>query len=220
MLKKIYYWFHDRFSKAEERGEYSSGYWLNIVRENALNLCEFSKGILLELGCGEGLFLNKLAQKNKNIEIFGVDIWRKIILKAKHRLQENKIKNINLVQADSCCISFKDNSFDTVVCINVLYNLPSEEIFYTSLREIIRVCKVGGKIIFDVRNRLNPFLYFKYRFAELYDGTVKRHPLRTYRLNKIILFLKKHNIEIIGKINLGFPQNNFSPIFIIEARKE
>ena len=220
MIKKFYYWFHNKFSRPEERGEYSSGYWLNIVRMNALDLCRFRRGRLLEVGCGEGLFLNKLAQQNKNLEIFGLDIWRVSILKAKDRFQENKIKKINLIQADSYNITFRDNSFDTVVCINVLYNLPSEEIFYMSLKEMTRVCKIGGRVIFEIRNRQNPFLCLKYKFAGFYDETVKKHPLRTYRLDKVILFLESMNMEIVKRINIGFPYNKFPPIFIIEAEKK
>jgi len=218
MLEKFYYWLHRITSKTEERGEISSGYWMNISRTKVLNLCEFLDGKLLEVGCGEGLFLNKLAQKNKKLAIFGIDICREIILKARDRFQVNKTKNINLTQADSCNIPFRDNFFETVVCVNTLYNLPTDKIFYISLKEIIRVCKRGGRIIFDIRNKQNPFLYFKYRFAGVYDKTVK-HPLRTHSLNKVILFLKKHNAEIIKIINIGFPRNIFSPIFIIEAER-
>lgn len=207
-------------SRPEERGEYSSGHWQEMVRAKALELCRRDEGNVLEVGCGEGLFLAKLAQEKRDLDIYGVDIWKDILDKAKKKFEENNITNVKLHHCDASSLIFENNFFDVVVCINVFFNLPSEGIFYKSLQEISRVCKSGGKIIFDIRNSMNPFLWVKYKLAKYYDETVKDLPLKTYRLKKVTLTLKQHNFEIINKIYIGFPHSLFAPIIIIEARKK
>lgn len=219
MLKTLYYRLHKRISRRGERGEYSSGYWQNIIRDRALEMCRGREGNFLEVGCGEGLFLVRLANGNQFLSISGVDIWRDILLKAEMRMEKDNIKNVKLVNARGSKLPFKSNYFDAVICINVFFNLPSERMVFATLEEIIRVCKKGGEIIFDIRNSLNPLLFFKYKLARYYDETVRALPLKTYRITRLIPFLKGHGLEIVNKIYTGFPYNRFAPIIILKARK-
>ena len=219
MIKKIYYWLHKRISRPEERGEYSSGHWQQVVRAEAFELCTRDEGNVLEVGCGEGLFLAKLAKEKRDLDIHGVDIWKDILDKAKNRFEENNITNVKLHHCDASSLVFENNFFDVVVCINVFFNLPSKEMFHRSLQETSRVCKSGGKIILDIRNSMNPFLWVKYRLAKYYDETVKDLPLKMYRLKNVTSLLEQHNCEIVNKVYVGFPRGAFAPVIIIEARK-
>lgn len=220
MIKELYYWFHKKTSKPEERGEYSAGRWQDIVRKQALTLCKEKKGRLLEAGCGEGLFLVPLAKYNKELKLYGIDVWVDILKKAKKRFKEKDLRYIQISQADAKKLPFKDGLFDTVMCINVIFNLKSWSATWRVLHEMIRVCKKGGTIIFDIRNTLNFMLYLKYKLARYYDETVKGLPLKTYALPKITATLRKHNFEVIKRVPVGFPHNMFSPILILEARRK
>ncbi|MFH1768716.1 MAG: class I SAM-dependent methyltransferase [Candidatus Omnitrophota bacterium] len=220
MLEKVYYWLHNRFSKPQERGEYSAGCWHVQVRRRVLELCGEVQGRLLEVGCGEGLFLEEALKTVPAKEIFGVDIWQDILQRAKTRLRRDDKVNVLLSQADAASLPFKDNSLDCVVCVNVFLNLPSGKMVKEVLREISRVTKKQGKAIFDIRNRDNPFLYFKYKFAPLYDATVKSLPLKTYRFDKIIAYLEEAGLKFNKRLNVGFPDNRYAPIFVIEAVKQ
>jgi ubiquinone/menaquinone biosynthesis C-methylase UbiE len=106
-----------------------------------------------------------------------------------------------------------------VVCINVFFNLPSEQKLNESLQEISRVCKSGGKIILDIRNSMNPLLWVKYKLAKYYDETVRDLPLKTYRLKKVASFLKQHGFEIVNRRYIGFPRGVFAPVIVVEARR-
>lgn len=64
MIAKLYNWFHRFASVPSERGEYSSGYWSELVRRQVTEMSSLDKGRYLEIGCGEGLFLKQFAQKN------------------------------------------------------------------------------------------------------------------------------------------------------------
>ncbi|MBU0633431.1 MAG: class I SAM-dependent methyltransferase [Candidatus Omnitrophica bacterium] len=220
MLEKIYYWLHNRFSKPQERGEYSAGRWQEQARRRVLELCGEVQGRLLEVGCGEGLFLEEALKKVPAKEIFGIDIWQDILERAKARLRRDDKANILLSQADGTSLPFKDNSLDCVVCVNVFFNLPDLNALRRVLGEITRVCRSGGKVIFDIRNRDNPFLYFKYKFAPLYDATVKNLPLKTYRFARVREYLEEAGLKFNKRLNVGFPNNRFAPVFVIEAVKQ
>lgn len=219
MIKKIYYWFHKIISRPEERGEYSSGYWQDIVRRNALGLFDGGWKNVLEVGCGEGLFLTELASSRKDVYFCGVDNWKDILKKAEARINKKGIKNIELYEADAASLPFEDSYFDAVYCINVIFNLKSLDTVEKTIDEMARVCKIGGKIIFDIRNSANPFLYLKYRLAPLYDETVKNLPLVTYKEKDILPILDGSGLKISRKLYIGSLVKKIAPLIILEAVK-
>ncbi len=219
MLSALYRWLHKKLSKPEERGEYSAGVWQNTVREQVLSLCAKSSGRILEVGCGEGLFLSKLAAEKKYAGIAGVDIWYDILEKANRRLAGKDAPGMLLTQADAVRLPFQADVFDTVVCINVFFNLASEETVAASIKEVSRVCKSGGVFVFDIRNRRNPLLYWKYKWAKYYDATVANLPLRTYDRKTMRAYLQRYGFVCEEERAIGFPHNAWSPIFVMQARK-
>ncbi len=222
MLTKIYYWFHRLISKPQERGEYSSGYWLDKVRKEILILCRGVQGRVLEIGCGEGLFLKQLAEENPGLEIWGIDNERARLSNLEKETQKKNIKNIRLRCEDATNLSFEDEYFERVVCINVFYNMESVEVVRKTLEQMKRVGKKSGRLLFDFRNSLNPFLVLKYRFAKYYDDTVRARnlPLKTYRLKEIKAILNDLSLKIVEKRFVGFPLGLFAPVVIIEAKKD
>jgi len=220
MLKKAYVWFHRVTSRSDERGEYSSGVWQDQVRTRALELCRAQAGSVLEVGCGEGLFLTQLAAGNSNARIAGIDISKRLLDKAHDRLIKNGMHNVVLSHADGTLLPFKESSFDAVVCINVIFNLPSRDIVRKVFQEIARVSKKDGKIIFDFRNKRNPLLSLKYKFAPYYDQTVKDLPLKTYCLRDMRLLLDEAGFAVTRILYVGFFIKPISPLIMIEAKKK
>jgi ubiquinone/menaquinone biosynthesis C-methylase UbiE len=197
-------------TKREEVGEYSSGYWPNKIREKVLKIIS-KKGKILEVGCGEGLFLDVLSKVSPDLEIVGVDNWDEILNKTKERLKERK--NVSLIKADGTNLPFEDNTFDTVVCVNVLLNISDFETVSRILKEMLRVCKLDGKIFFDIRNKRSPIFKIQYKFVKYYDPDIKV-PLNTYNIEDFNEIVNIKNLHYIG-----FPKNKFAPIIIVEAMK-
>ncbi|MBU1086349.1 MAG: class I SAM-dependent methyltransferase [Candidatus Omnitrophica bacterium] len=219
MLDKLYFWIHRKLSRPDEQGEYSAGVWQNAVRDKVMALSADAAGKVLEVGCGEGLLLLKLAGLKPKLDIYGIDIWNDILVRAQIKLDKNNIQNVKLTQADAAKLPFSDDFFDRVICINVFFNLPREEMVLQTIKEISRVVRRNAKIIVDIRNSFNPLLYLKYKFAKYYDPTVKDLPLRTYSYKKIVKYLEMNNFKVIKKIEIGFPYNNLAPIFVIQAQR-
>ncbi|MCX5700376.1 MAG: class I SAM-dependent methyltransferase [Candidatus Omnitrophica bacterium] len=219
MIKKFYLWLLKATSKPKEKNEYSKGHWQNAIREKVTSLCGGINGKILEVGCGEGLFLEHLAQEKPNLELWGIDNSQIRINEAQSKKKAGDLTNLNFAVEDATKLSFSDGSFEAVVCINVLFNLPSIELLKQVLKEMRRVCKTSGKIYFDFRNALNPLLFLKYRLAPFYDETVKDLPLKTYSQKQISDILKDLDIKIINKSYIGLPFKLFAPIVIIEAER-
>ena len=89
------------------------------------------KGSVLDLGCGDGLFLKML--KDKGIEGVGLEISEIAIEKAKDR-------GLNVKEFDFAVtkLPFADNSFETVVLLDVIEHLYQPE---KVLKEAHRVSK-------------------------------------------------------------------------------
>lgn len=94
---------------------------------------------ILEIGCGTGIKLQKLARKGDAI---GIDLSQ-IAIDEIHRSRPD---------LQAFCMrcekmSFPDNRFDMVYCYDVLEHVEDLD---ESLREISRVLKHGGKLIVEV----------------------------------------------------------------------
>jgi len=219
MFKKLYYAMHDALSKPDQRGEYSAGAWQEMVRECVLVRTQDMTGTLLEVGCGEGLFLTALRERNRKMFLFGIDIWETILVRARERFIEKNISDISVRQADAKKLPFEAGWFDATVCMNVLFNLPDETAAREVIAEMARVTKVGGLAVFDIRNAGNPLLAVKYALAPLYDATVKNLPLKTYRLNRIVAAAKEAGFEIVDVEPVGLPTKLLAPLLVITCRK-
>ena len=97
---------------------------------------------VLDIGCGEGFILNKLKQERIGESWEGIDYSKEAVEIGK------KIHSyLDLTQGSIYDSKFKDNSFDLVVCTEVLEHLESPQI---ALKEVVRISK--KYILFSVPN--------------------------------------------------------------------
>jgi len=215
-IEKLYYRFHQALSRPEERGEYSSGYWQDLIRQGARDMCGAQEGRLLEVGCGEGLLLAQLIKAFPGLEVWGVDGWQEILSRARKRLDGIR-SGVSLQKADAADLPFEDGFFDAVVCVNVFFNMESIRKVSSTLNEIARVCKRGGRIVFDIRNSQNPVLNMKYKLARYYDATVKDLPLNTYNPADIRALLDNAGFEVVRERPMFIRYKPLAPIIMFEA---
>lgn len=94
---------------------------------------EAVEGTVLDFGCGEGYFLNKIKDSCK--EVYGMDISKLAITKA---MVLHPHLNLGLSEHS---YTFKDGFFDTIFCLDVLEHILDIE---TTLEEFNRLLKFGG----------------------------------------------------------------------------
>lgn len=92
---------------------------------------------VLDVGCGTGLFLREISTQASFV--VGVDFSFNMLKEAKKRFE-----GAGLVSADADNLPFLDGSFDLVVSLTLLQNMPYPE---RTILEMFRVTMPGGKVI-------------------------------------------------------------------------
>jgi len=215
-MNGLYSWMHDKTSRTDERGEYSSGVWQDQVRKQALAWCQDARERVLEAGCGEGLFLSQLRKQNPGLELWGIDTSTRRIEQAAGRISDPRI---HLSVGDASRLPFPDDFFDAAVCINVVFNMPSFDTVRDAFVQMCSVVKKGGQVIFDFRNAANPLLAVKYGLAPWYDKTVRDLPLKTYYMRDMDRLLKDLGLEVIEKKFIGTMALFGASVIMMNARK-
>lgn len=96
--------------------------------------------IVLECACGTGAITRFLAPRCK--KLMATDFSKGMLKQTAKKCE--KFNNVSLRRADLTKLKCRDNRFDKVVAGNVIHLLEDPQ---AAVRELERVCKVGGKII-------------------------------------------------------------------------
>ena len=99
-------------------------------------LHDLTPGRLLDVGCGDGVYLNRMRQRGWKVE--GIDFDQKAVKNAKIRF------GLELRCGDLAEAKFPDNSFDAITMSHVIEHVPNPVEF---LKEARRVLKPGGRVV-------------------------------------------------------------------------
>src|SRR6476659_5164170 len=102
---------------------------------------------VLEVGVGTGI---NLSLYPKHSQVTGIDFSSSMLEKARERAARKGLRNMRLLQMDAADLKFADDSFDIVYAPYLISVVPDP---VKVAREMRRVCRPGGRIIF-----LNHFL--------------------------------------------------------------
>jgi SAM-dependent methyltransferase len=118
----------------------------------------------LELGCGTGIFLAKVARSGARV--VGLDLTDELLAKARARLAG--ASNVALLRGNAESLPCPDGCFDVVYGSSVLHHLDLER----SLAEVFRVLRPGGSCVFTEPNILNPqvAVMFRVGFTKAHFG--------------------------------------------------
>ena len=108
---------------------------------------------VLDFGCGPGSFMAPIAGLCK--EIVGVDISEQFASECGRMIDQLKIPNARAIHIVPDQLPFEDGSFDALVLVDVLHHLENAS---QSLKEAMRVVRLGGRVFIFEPNKLNPFL--------------------------------------------------------------
>jgi phosphatidylethanolamine/phosphatidyl-N-methylethanolamine N-methyltransferase len=102
---------------------------------------------VLEIGIGTGLTASLYPA---HCSVTGIDVSAKMLARAARRIADRRLGHVRLAQMDAAALAFPDGTFALTYAAYVLTAVPHP---VAVAREMRRVCKPGGYIVF-----LNHFL--------------------------------------------------------------
>ena len=134
--------FFDGDRKCGYGGYKYDGRWKAVVER----MCQYynlpDNAAILDIGCGKGFMLHDFMEIMPNCSVAGVDVSEYAIENSKPSVKQF----LKVASAEK--LSYPDKSFDLVISINSIHNLPLD-LCITSLKEIERVSKEHSYITVD-----------------------------------------------------------------------
>jgi SAM-dependent methyltransferase len=184
--------------------EYFAQYKVEIVAEY---IFANEKVKLLDFGCGDGISLQLFHRMLPNAVLAGIDVSEDSIAEAAAR----NIPGAELKPFDGFTIPFADATFDIVFVANVFHHIDHKN-HPSTVAEILRVLKPGGKLFIFEHNPYNPVTRQIVKDCIFDEDAVLLPPPYTKQLLKTTGFIKANN-----HFTLFFPRKKlFKPFLSLE----
>lgn len=108
------------------------------------------KGVILDLGCGYGIFSNYIAAMSKKRKVIALELNKEKVLKAQAAARLGGIQNISFDTKDLIHLSI--SRADIIILMHVLHHIPYEE-QEKLLLKCIKKLKPKGLLIIDEVDR-------------------------------------------------------------------
>lgn len=134
---------NDVYDKLAKVYDFTFGPTLHPGRVQAIQRMGIRPGDrVLEVGVGTGI---NASLYPRDCAVTGIDLSSQMLEKARERVARKGIKNVRLQEMDAANMTIADNSFDIVYAPYLISVVPDP---VAVAREMRRVCRPGGKIIF------------------------------------------------------------------------
>ena len=170
------------------------------------NIPMFPKAQIVDIGFGTGFPLIELSQRfGEPSIIYGVEIWKEGISRAKEKISTLDINNIEIIEESATKMSISDHQIDLVTSNLGVNNFDDKELVYL---EINRILKQGGTLAITT----NPIGTFKELFeifnaifgeANLEEEQQKLKKHIEHRNNKqgLISEIEKYGFRLVKTIS-------------------
>ncbi|MFY7807180.1 MAG: SAM-dependent methyltransferase [Limnoraphis robusta] len=102
------------------------------------------KANILDTGCGFGGTINLLNQTYSHLKLFGLNIDRVQVEKAKEIIQPKNGNSVEFIHGDACQFPDFSQKFDIIIALECIFAFPSRERFFAQAHHFL---KPGGKLI-------------------------------------------------------------------------
>lgn len=142
---------------------------------------------ILDVGCGEGFTLKKLAERKIGKKNAGIDYSKDAI-----ELGKKIYPQLSLAEGDVYALNYPDNSFDVAICTEVLEHLEDPK------KAVAEIKRVSAKyIVFSVPNE--PFFILANFLRGKYLKNFGNHPEHINHWTAVGFekFLKKQGLTVV-----------------------
>jgi ubiquinone/menaquinone biosynthesis C-methylase UbiE len=152
-----------------------------------------SYGVVVDVGCGSGYSLPKLAQRFAPRELVGVDIDPQMLAAAGEEAQRARVA-VRLVEASSSRMPLPDGYADLLFCHQTFHHLVEQE---EALAEFMRVLKPGGVLLFAESTR-------RYIHSWIIRALF-RHPMEVQRTAQEYLAMVRAAGFVVPETSISYP---------------
>lgn len=154
---------------------------------------EASYPVVVDVGCGSGYSLPKLAQRFAPRELIGVDIDPQMLRTAGEEAARAGVA-VRLVEASSSRMPLPDNHADLLFCHQTFHHLVDQE---AALAEFLRVLKPGGILLFAESTR-------RYIHSWVIRALF-RHPMEVQRTAPEYLQMLRSAGFVVPEASISYP---------------
>lgn len=136
-------------------------------------VCSQARGDVLEIGIGSG---RNLFAYPSDVWLVGIDASPAMLEIARERARQLRVA-VDLRLGDAQALPFADAAFDTVIVVLSLCSIPDDA---RAIREMVRVLKTGGRLIWleHVRSNVAPVRWLQRLVDPVFVRTEADHQLR------------------------------------------
>jgi len=171
----------------------------------------------LDIGCSGGRYCFSFAKLG--LKTTGIDIAKKATDFASKKSKELGTKNLTFQVGEATNLKFKPNTFDIIICIEVLHHLSNKDL-KIAFQQIHKVLKPGGVAIIDLKNKLNTIinLTYKYHTNKTFKNT--GHLMLTRTPHQYTRLIKNTGLKIIKSKSIFSPIKLLSPVIMYIIKKK
>ncbi|RMD77087.1 class I SAM-dependent methyltransferase [Candidatus Dojkabacteria bacterium] len=183
-----------------------------------------SHQLILDVGCGNGRFLNFLISKNLNPSLYvGIDYSVPLLNEAKAIPFKNSLfSNVDL--REKWEIGMKD--FDLVVCFGVLHHLLDEQHRKYLFQKISTITKKSGLFIFTIwkfiddnreRRKIVSKLERKNNYIMKFSNIALRE-CHDVQEDEIYGYFREFNLEVVEEFYADGKSNRLNKYFVVKNK--
>jgi len=201
---------------AQQRGDmddyWAKGFYQSILVAEIFKLIRSLPGNkIMDIGCGDGRNVTFLSKRDKDVLGLDISFTRLKRTLNKTKKQQNKIL---LVQSYAEKLPVKSNSFDGVICTEVIEHIFDVESLYKEFYRILKndgwllisIPTVSLKKYFDMRHIRKPIYHDEHEHVREYTDVKIPWVNKKYfvSISKLIKALGFYNFKLYKYINIGF----------------
>lgn len=150
---------------------------------------------ILDIGCGNGNFLQYMNKGNELFSLTGIDLYK-----------NDPHHEIEFIDSDFFTYEF-NKQFDVVVSLATIEHISDIQIF---MKKMYQVCKPSGLLILMTVND-NGIIYklsrlaYRFGFGKFYNRLYSAHHLNHFNVSSLKQLVLLSNLEIVKIIRHNFP---------------
>lgn len=175
---------------------------MQFRHHTAMNFID--QGEVLDIGCGDGLFLGLL--KEKNISALGIDLSEEAVNKC-----VAKGLTAQLVDLENSKLPFADNQFEYSVLLDVLEHLYDPEDL------LIEASRISRKVIISVPNFNSLRARYQVLFGNIPENNIpKKGHVYWFNYKVLTNMIQKNNLKIINIKTSTYKEKKYFIGFILK----